>query len=310
MRVLEVTEYGAPDVLRLAERPDPWPVEGKVRVRMAATAVNPADLAIRSGVLAARLPSLAFPFTLGFDIAGVVLDDGHGFHAGQRVAGLYPWLMLGIGGGTNGEIVVADPSWLVPLPDNVDWATAATVPLNALTASQALDLTGVRTGETVLVTGASGAVGAFAVQFAAVYGADVVAVASAGDEDYVGGLGAKYVLTRAEPDELARRVRQLTGGVDGVFDAALIGAPALAAVRDGGTFVSANQARMPGAERGITVDAVLNRPDAAALGGIVDRIAGGELSTRVADVLPIEDGAEAHERVAGRGFRGRIVLEY
>lgn len=306
MRVLEVTAYGAPDVLRLAERPDPAPVPGKVRVRLRATAVNPADLAIRSGVMAARLPKLTFPFALGFDIAGEVLDDEGGFTAGQRVVGLYPWLFLGTGGGTNSEIVVTDPAWLTPLPDNVDWATAATIPLNSLTAHQALTLAG--TAPTLLVTGASGAVGAYAVQLAAAAGTDIVAVASAGDEDYVASLGAKHVLTKAEPAELAERVRAL-GGVDSVFDAALIGAQLLPAVRDGGTFVSANQARTPEPERGIAVNAVLSRPDAV-LADIVAEVAAGRLVTRVADVLPIEDGAEAHRRVGERGFHGRIVLSF
>ncbi|MEO7982314.1 MAG: alcohol dehydrogenase catalytic domain-containing protein [Sporichthyaceae bacterium] len=95
MRVLEVTAYGRPGVLRLAQRPDAEPIPGTVRVRMRATAVNPVDLLVRSGAMAARTPQLQFPFELGFDMAGTVLEDAETFTAGQRVVGLLPWFLLG-----------------------------------------------------------------------------------------------------------------------------------------------------------------------------------------------------------------------
>src|SRR5690242_10248085 len=99
MRVIEAHEYGGPEVLKLADRPEPAPQPGKVRVRMVATAVNPADLAIRQGVFALRTPNLTFPFVLGWEIAGTVLEDAEGFIAGQRAFGAVPWLAEGTGHG-------------------------------------------------------------------------------------------------------------------------------------------------------------------------------------------------------------------
>ncbi|MFI5687662.1 zinc-binding alcohol dehydrogenase family protein [Streptomyces sp. NPDC051636] len=311
MRALEVTAFGTPDVLRLVHRPDPEPRPGTVRVRIHATIVNPVDCWVRRGTMANRTPNLSFPFTLGFDIAGTVLDDTDVFTAGQRVIGLYPWFVEGTGKGANAEIIHADPRWLAPLPDSVDWATAATVPLNSLTARQSLYLLDYTPGDTVLVTGASGAVGSFASQFAVADGAEVVAVASADDKAYVTSLGVKHVLSRDEPQRLVEAVRKVTpNGVDRVFDAALIGAPLLGAVRDGGSFVSAVEAVAPAPERGITVRGVHAVPDSAQLSDIIRRVAAGELTTRIAEVLPVEDGAEAHRRIEAGGLRGKLVLTF
>ncbi|MFB9907474.1 quinone oxidoreductase family protein [Allokutzneria oryzae] len=311
MRALEVTSFGAPDVLRLVERPDPRPRSGTVRVRIHATAVNPVDWWVRRGTMADRTPHLSFPFTLGFDIAGTVLDSADGFTAGQRVVGLYPWFVEGTGQGTNSEIIHADPRWLAPLPDAVDWATAATVPLNSLTARQSLDLLGLAPGATVLITGASGAVGSFAAQLAVADGAEVLAVASSGDEAYVSSLGVEHVLSRDEPHRLVEAIRKATPhGVDRVFDAALIGTPLLGAVRDGGGFVSAVEAVAPAPERGVTVVGVHAKPNSAQLADVIGRVAARDLHTRVAEVLPIAQGAQAHRRVEEGGFRGKLVLTF
>ena len=310
MRAVEVARYGGPEVLRIVDRPEPVAGGGRVRVRMHATAVNPVDLAIRSGGLAAMTPGLAVPFVLGYDIAGTLLDDaGPGLPAGQRVVGVHPWLQEGTGQGTYAEVVLADPAWLAPLADGVDWAAAGTLPLNALTARQSLDLLEVHPGDTLLVTGASGAVGSFAVQLAAAAGVEVLAVSSTGDEAHVASLGAKDVLSRAEPGALADQVRErVPGGVDRVLDAALLGGPLLAAVRDGGGFLSVVGTSVPPAERDIRVTSVLAEPDSDALGELAAALAHGDLRTRVAATLPLAEAAEAHRRAAAGGQRGKLVL--
>lgn len=311
MRAIEVSGYGEPDVLELVQRPEPAPVAGRVRVRQIATTVNPVDLWTRAGVMTAATPGLEPPFVLGFDILGTVMDDGEGFTAGQVVAGQYPWLVEQGAQGTEADVVVADPAWLAPVPDGLDHVVAATLPLNALTALQAVDLLGVGAGGIVLVSGASGAVGGFAVQFAASRGVRVIAVASAGDEEHVASLGASPVLTRAEPEELVRQVLEIApGGVDAALDAALIGQPLLAAVRDGGTFVTVLAPAAPPAERGITVTAVGAKPDAAQLADVLDQAATGRLVSRVAGTLPLEEAAEAHRRTARGGQRGKYVLTF
>jgi NADPH:quinone reductase-like Zn-dependent oxidoreductase len=311
MRVVEVRQYGGPEVLGEAERPDPAPAPGRVRVRIAAATVNPVDLWAREGLVKVMTPGLTPPFVLGWDLAGTVLEDAEGFRAGQRVVGLVPWFGVAKDGiGTHAEIVSAEPGWLAPLPAGVDLVEAATLGLNAPTAAQVLDLLGLHAGETLLVTGASGAVGGFAVQLAAAGGASVVAVASGpDDESYLAGIGAKHVLPRTAPDELAAAVRAVHGGgVDAVFDAALLGPPVLGAVRDGGMFVSASAPAAPAAERGIQVQAVGVRPNAPQLAALAADLGAGRLTTRVAETYGLDRAADAHRRAATRGLRGKVVL--
>jgi NADPH:quinone reductase-like Zn-dependent oxidoreductase len=307
MRVIEVREFGGPEVLVEVERPEPEPGPGQVAVRVRAAAVNPVDWFTRSGALAAVFPHPAPPLVLGWDLAGTVERDGGGFTAGQRVAGMVPWFT--VGRGTYAEVVVAEPEWLAPVPDGVDDVTAGALPLNALTARQALDLTAVPAGATLLVTGASGAVGGYAVQLAAAAGVEVLAVASDGDEEWVTGLGAKHVLARAGADDLAAAVRAVVaGGVDAVLDAAPVGPGLVAAVRDGGAFTAVLDATAPAAERGVRVAKVSVVPDAAALRELLAAAAAGALSVRVAGTRPLAGAAGAHERAAAGGLRGKLVL--
>ena len=307
MRVIEVREFGGPEVLVEVQRPEPEPGAGQVAVRVRAAAVNPVDWLTRAGVLAPMIGHLPLPLVLGWDLAGTVERDGGGFVAGQRVAGLVPWFSTGTG--SYAEVVVAEAGWLAPVPDGVDDVTAGALPLNALTAQQALALTGVPAGGTLLVTGASGAVGGYAVQLAAAAGVEVLAVASAGDEEWVAGLGAKHVLARAGAADLAAAVRErVVGGVDAVLDAAPVGPAMVAAVRDGGAFTAVLDVTVPAAERGVRVAKVSAVPDADALRGLLDAVAAGTLAVRVAGTVPLGRAGEAHERAAAGGLRGKLVL--
>ncbi|WP_329353240.1 NADP-dependent oxidoreductase [Streptomyces sp. NBC_01261] len=311
MRVIEVSVYGAPDVLRLAERPDPQVVAGLVRVRMAATTVNQADVKIRSGQAASRLGTLAPPFVLGFDFVGTLIDAAPGLPAGTVVAGFLPWFELGTGQGTYAEIVHADPAWLAPVPTGVVLTAAATVPLSAQTAQQAIDLLGLSGGAIVFISGAGGVVGRFAVQHAVAQGLHVIALAGPGEEDDLRALGAQHTVPRGTPDDAAAGVLRLVpGGVDGIFDAALLASPLLPALRTGGSFVSASQARLATPERGIRVTAVHGAPDGTQLQEILQRLATGKLTTRVAGTLPLEESAEAHRRTEAGGLPGRLVLTF
>ncbi|MFG3194112.1 NADP-dependent oxidoreductase [Streptomyces omiyaensis] len=311
MRVVEVTAYGGPEVLRTATRPEPDPADapGRVRVRLRAAGVNQADLKIRSGRLAPVLGGLNPPFVLGYDFAGTLVDPAPGLPAGTRVAGFVPWVAEGTGTGTYAETILAEPEWLAPVPDEVDFTAAASLPLSALTAAQALDLLALPEGSTVLVTGASGVVGRFAVQLAARAGHRVIALGDAGDAHELRVLGADAVVARGAPaEEVAGVLGFAPARVDGVFDAALIAGPLMAVVKDGGAFVSASGERVPGPERGVRVDAVVGRPDRARLEELLQLLGAGGLATRVADVLPLEGAAEAHRRVEAGHRPGRIVL--
>lgn len=311
MRVVEVRRYGGPEVVGEAERPDPRPEAGRVLVRVAAAEVNPVDLWAREGRVQPMTPGLQPPFVPGWNLAGTVLDAAEGFTAGQPVVGLLPWFGSVLEGiGAHAEIVSAEPGWLAPLPAGADPVEAATVGLNAPTAAQALDLLALDKGDTLLVTGASGAVGGFAVQLAAAAGIEVLAAAGGPeDEAHLAGIGAARVLPRATPEELAAAVRAVRpAGVDAVLDTALLGQPALSAVRDGGAFVSASAPAAPTPERDVRVQAVSVRPDAGQLAGLAAEVAAGRLWTRVAGTYPFGQAAEAHRRAGTRGLRGRVVL--
>ncbi|MFI8368628.1 NADP-dependent oxidoreductase [Streptomyces sp. NPDC085466] len=311
MRVVEVTAYGGPEVLRSARRPEPDPADapGRVRVRLKAAAVNQADLKIRSGRFAAALGALAPPFVLGYDFAGTLVDPAPGLSEGTRVAGFVPWVAEGVGAGTYAEMILVEPAWLAPVPDEVDFTAAASLPLSAVTAAQALDLMGLPEGSTLLVTGASGVVGRFAVQLAARAGHRVIALGDADDQHELRLLGAHGVVGRGSPEDVITGVLGFAPErVDGVFDAALIADPLLPALKDGGVFVSASAERVPVAERDVRVDVVEGRPDAALLKELLELVGAGGLATRVADVIPLEQAAEAHRRAEAGHRPGRIVL--
>lgn len=309
MRAIQQFTFGGPEVLRLVDLPEPAGQPGRVRVRVAAVGVNPADVAARAGWLAGRMPDLALPFTVGSDLAGTVLDGDGPFAPGTRVAALSPWFVTREG--TYAEIVSVDPAWLAEIPADVDDVTAAAVPLVAETGIEALDQVDLRAGQTVLITGASGAVGSFAVQGAVRRGAEVVAVGSAHDEQYLATLGAKVVIPRpATTEALVSAVRErYPDGVDTVVDPA--GAAAsIGAVRDGGIFGSVVALAMPGAERGIDVRHVQAFSDGTLLARVLGDIADGSMTVRIGLTLPFDQVAEAHARVQDCSVRGKIVLTW
>ena len=308
MRALIVTTFGGPETAEIAELPLPEPAAGQVRIRTAASAVHPADLLARSGALAAMLPAQPH-YALGWDLAGEVDALGSGvtaFRPGDQVIGLSDWF-VGLNG-TQAEYVVLPAAAVAAAPTGVPAAEAATLPLNGLTASQALDLLGLEAGQTLLVTGAAGGVGGFAAELAVGRGLTVLGLAGAQDKDFVTGLGAQWVERgdHAAADVLAA----VPDGVDGVLDTALVGAPLLAAVRDGGVFVNVFPPAAPAAERGIRIDSVGVRSDGAQLAELVGLVEQGGLSLRLAGTHPLDEAPAAHARVAGGGARGGVVLSF
>ncbi|WP_329622578.1 NADP-dependent oxidoreductase [Streptomyces sp. NBC_01255] len=312
MRVVEVTAYGGPEVLRMARRPEPvaGDVPGRVRVRLKAAGVNQADLRIRAGLYADAVGALKPPFVLGTDFAGKLLDPLPGMAEGTRVAGYVNWYEELTGEGTYAEVIWVDPDWLAPIPDDVDFTVAASVPLASATAQQGLDRLALPAGATLLVTGGSTVVGRFAVQYAHAAGLWVVAVAHEGDESELKILGADHAVPRGAPEEVAARVMEVAPErVDGVFDGALFGGVGLLPLlKDDGVFVAIAPDRVPAAERNIRVEAVRARPDAARLKETLEKVAARELITRVADVMPLEEVAEAHRRAEAGHRPGRVIL--
>ncbi|MDQ7908000.1 NADP-dependent oxidoreductase [Phytohabitans sp. ZYX-F-186] len=306
MRAVTITEYGGPEVLRVTDQPLPEPGPGQLRVRVRAAPVQPVDLATGAGAFADRVPPRP-PFVPGWDLAGTVDAVGEGvtgFRPGDEVVGMRHWFHSG-GGGTQAEYALLDAAHTATAPAGVEPAAAATLPLNALTAAQALDLTGLTAG-TIAVTGAAGAVGAYAAQLAVHRGLTVYAVAGAQDEEFVRGIGAVFV-PRAR--NVAAAVRAAAGGpVDAAFDPAFAGAPVLGAVRDGGTFVAGAGPLAPPPERGIRTTGVEVEPDGDRLATLVALAERGGLALRVAATLPLSEAATAHALLAKGGVRGRLVL--
>ena len=305
MRTVISRRYGGPEVLEVVDVPTPDPGPGDVLVAVRAAALNPVDLAMREGLMAASIGE-PFPLGLGWDIAGTVAEVGDGvtrWTVGDEVVGLRDEFVGPTGAHASHVVLPSDA--LASAPHGVSAVAAATFPLNTLTALQALDLIGLEAGATLVVTGAAGGVGDYLVALAARRGLRVVAVARAEDEADVRANGAAEFVT----GEVAEAVRAvLPEGADGLVDAAQVGAPALAAVRDGGAFVAVSDPSEPPAERGIRVATVHVHHDAEQQAALVGLVEDGTLRLRVADTFTLDEAAQAH-RVAGQpGLRGRVVL--
>jgi NADPH:quinone reductase-like Zn-dependent oxidoreductase len=296
-RAAVVTRPGEPDAVSILDLPVVPLQPGQVRVAVAAATVNPVDVAVRSGVLhRAGVIDQPEHTGLGWDFAGTVLETGSGVDLapGTRVAGLVGGLDRDFG--TYAEQLVLPAAVVAVVPDGLDLVEAATVPLNAQTALQLVDILGDGEGRSLLVTGAAGAVGGYVVSFALERGWRVTGLGRAADEEFVRGLGAEFTA-------------EATLGWDAVADAAVLQERAVALVRDGGRFVGVQPSFPPPSERGVTIEAVGVVPDRAQLAGLLGRTASGELPARVAEVLPLERFDEAHAAVAKGGVRGRYVLQ-
>lgn len=303
MRAVVARGYGGPEVLEIVDVAIPEPGPGQVRIDVEAATVNPVDLATRSGALAeAGLMAPRAITGMGWDVAGSIDrlgPDVSGFAVGQRVIGLRDLLDRSLG--TYADYVVLDATAVSPIPAGWSGVEAATLPLNGLTAAQALDLLGLREGDTLLVTGGTGAVGGFAVELAARQGVRVLAQGS--DPAFLHSVGAHWTLPR-EADLATEARRLVPGGVHAALDTAGLGARALAAVRNRGSFVTVVGGADPIPLRGIAVHHEWIHADGKTLARLVDQ----NLTTRVADTLPLADAAVAHERLAAGGFSGRLVL--
>ncbi|MEV0645098.1 NADP-dependent oxidoreductase [Phytomonospora sp. NPDC050363] len=308
MRAAVIHSFGGPDVVEIVELPLVEPRTGQVRVRVAAAAVNPVDLVTAAGVMhqVGNAPERA-RIGLGWDFAGTVDAVGPGvaaFAVGDEVAGILD--RVGAPRGSFAEYVIADLGQIAKAPAKATTAQAATLPLPGLTAWQALAALDLKAGRTLLVTGAAGTLGAFAVQLAAGRGIEVVAQGGPGDAELLRSLGARHVIERGE--DVGEAVRAIyPSGVDGALDAAVLGIAALDAVRNGGG-IAMLVGTVP-ALRNITVHDILIHADSAALAELVALSDAGRLDLRVAETYPLGEIAAAFGRFVKGGLRGRIVLE-
>jgi NADPH:quinone reductase-like Zn-dependent oxidoreductase len=314
MRAVGVSTWGGPEVLHVVDLPDPEAGSGEVRIRVRAAAVNPTDTQLRSGQRAERLKDVPPPHVPGMDAAGVLEQVGEGASIGLRLGERVMAVVLPLGPhGAYAERVVVPASSVARSPVGASDAEAATLPMNGLTARLALDVLALRPGQTLAVTGAAGAVGGYVVQLGTAEGLTVLADAAPADESHVRALGAETVVPRG--DGFAARVRTLVpAGVDGLVDAALLGARAVDAVRDAGRVVSLRGYDGGGqAHRGITFHPVYVRNYAherEKLDQLRAQAEDGTLALRVARTFRAEQASEAHRLLEAGGVRGRLVLVF
>lgn len=300
MRAIAVTTYGEPDVLSILDLPTPVPGPGDVLIAVEASGVNPLDLAIRAGYLGQAIGD-RLPVGLGWEAAGTIEAVGPnvtGFEVGQRVIALDDNFLPSVGAQASHLIVPANAVTLTP--PTLGTQQAVTLPLNALTADQALDLLDLSAGDSLLITGAAGNVGGFAVSLAAQRGLQVTGLSSPEDEAWVRSAGAQ--------DFIARDRALPAAHFDAVLDAASLVGEALASVRDGGAFLAVTDATKPESVRGIRVEKVSVHADGRRLAEIAALAAAGELPLRVAATFGFEDVAAAHALLAKGGVRGQVVL--
>ncbi|SUD68833.1 Alcohol dehydrogenase [Pseudomonas putida] len=304
MKAIRVAQYGQPEGFLFEELPSPVPGKGEVLIEVAGSGVNPIDWKVLSGAMKAFIP-LQLPYTPGVEVAGRVAALGKGvsrFSVGDEVFGF-----INIVGGYATE-VVASADRLAHRPSRLPALHASGVPAVALTAWQALhEHAQIKAGHRVLIHGAAGGVGSMAVQMARIAGATVVATASAGNHDYLRGLGASQVIdynqtlfeTAVEPVDV---VLDLVGGDTQTRSWSVL--------KPGGVLVSpvsppdANQAEAAGA----TGKHFATRSDGAQLEEIAALFETGELVVEV-QVLPLSQAEGALRKSSGRHTRGKLVLD-
>ncbi|MFE4545864.1 NADP-dependent oxidoreductase [Streptomyces sp. NPDC056785] len=328
MKAIQFHEAGGPEVLRYDEVPVPGIGPGEVLVRVHAVGINPPDWYLREGmkVMPAEMrPALEYPLIPGTDMSGVVeavAPDVLGFTVGDEVFGMLRF--PGFDGRTYAEYVAAPASDLAHKPAAVGHVQAAGAPMTALTAWQYLvDLghdvpspfTGrvhrpvpITPGMTVLVNGAAGGVGHFALQLAKWKGAHVVAVASGRHEQFLRGLGADEFV-----DYTRTPVADVVSGVDLVIDT--VGGPhsprLLTVLKRGGTMLPVFFAQYDAEEtarRNITVSNIQVRSNGLQLAEIGRLLDDGTLQVGVDSTYPLHAAARAHTRAAQGHIQGKIVL--
>lgn len=311
MRAIRFHQYGGPEVLRYEDVPRPNPQTGEALVRVYAASINAMDWKIRSGFMDKMLPVL-LPFIPGGDLAGVVEALGAGVSAlqvGQEVYGVQGGIPPGpMRGGAYAEYAAVPVDALALKPTTLGFVQAASIPIVAMTAWQGLfDMGGLTAGQTVLIHGAAGGVGMFAVQFARAKAARVIATASAEDADFLRTLGADQVI-----DYQTQRFEEQVSGVDLVLD--LIGGDTQArswqTLRPDGILVAT-----PGPpdqeaakQHGVRAAMVMVQPNTTLLGQIGALLERGQVKTLVGATYPLSEAAQGQERSQHGHVRGKIVL--
>lgn len=291
MKAARIHEYGDAGVIRFDDIPRPSPGPGEVLVRQTATSFNPSEVGLRLGLLEGKL-DITLPHTLGWDLAGVVAETGPGvtrWSPGDAVFGLV--------GGSAAEYAIAPEGELAAAPASIPLAHAAAIPVAGLTAWQAVhEEARISPGLRVLINGAGGGIGLFAVQLAKRAGATVVATASPRSRDAVARLGA---------DEIVDYTKEpLPGGMDVVLNLAAVPPEQVAALADLGDRV----VTAVGPVEAPRIRFFISRNDPGRLAEMAALIDKGELVVEIAETHPLTALPDLHRRAEAGGIRGKIIV--
>ncbi|MFL1386159.1 NADP-dependent oxidoreductase [Pseudomonas tritici] len=304
-RVVLIRSYGGADAAQIAEIEQPTPGQGEVRIQVRAAGVNGIDWKVREGLVKNAFP-LPLPIVLGAEMAGVVDAVGPGasrFSVGDRVMGAMGGL------GAYAEYVTLSEANLTLTPDGLDDIHAAALPIAAVAAWNSLHHAGpISAGQRILIHGAAGGLGAFAVQFAKRAGAEVFSNAGTADLDYVRSLGADHVI-----DYSSQRFENIARDIDLVLD--YVGGEVLdrswqVLAKDGvvvGTSSPDILARTPAHRRGLWF---MNKPAPQLLEKLAKEVASGTLQSRIGDVVGFTDIPKAIERNRSASGTGKVVANF
>lgn len=302
MKAIRIHEFGEPDVLKYEEVLEPQPGQGEIRVRIIAAGVNPMDWKIRRGYIG----ELPLPTIMGLDVAGIVDAVGPGeisFQPGEEV-----FAKVSIGQGGYAEYTVVNFTQAAQKPRSIGFIESAAIPTAGLAAWQSLfDIAGLEEGQSILIHGAAGGVGTFAVQFAKWKGAYVVGTASSENAQFLKSIGADEII-----DYKNQRFEDVVSKLDVVLDT--IGGDTFerswGVLKPGGFLVTTVASIPEGAPEkyGVRAKTLMTRSDGKELAQIAAIIDGKKIKPIVTTVLPLIDARKAHEMSESRHARGKIVL--
>ncbi|MGH8529846.1 MAG: NAD(P)-dependent alcohol dehydrogenase [Nevskiales bacterium] len=318
MKAVFFEHYGPPEVLQYSERPRPEPRADQVLIEVHAVAVNPRDWLLREGRYQFRHLLGGFPIIPGSDVSGVIVATGkdvQGFRQGDEVFAMQS--MLGRMGGY-AEYVAVKEVCLARKPNNVTHAQAAAVPCAGLTSWQALLKNGkMKQGDKVVVVGASGGVGHYAVQIARHFGAHVIGVCSTANVEFVKSLGAHEVIDYKK-EKFNERLRDC----DIVYDT--IGRESLATcakvLNPNGVYITTipngrtavewltTSLRHRLSQRGQRASVIMCEAAGADLAEMAALMNHGKLRSQIDQTFPLKDAIEAHRKSRSFRTRGKLVL--
>jgi NADPH:quinone reductase-like Zn-dependent oxidoreductase len=306
MKAVRMHEYGGPEVLKYEDAPRPEPAPGEVLIRVHAAGVNPVDVGIRSGYLKERMKH-KLPLIPGWDVSGVIEGAGSGASRLKSGDAVYsrPDIMRD---GSYADYMVAKESEVALKPKSIDHVNAAAIPLAALTAWQALfDAGKLSAGQTVLIHGAAGGVGNFAVQFAKIKGARVIGTASARNHEFLRSIGADQVI-----DYNTTKFETVVHDADVVLDT-VTGETAdrsYQVLKKGGIYVSILMPPSPekAAQYGVRIAHTFVQANVPQLDEIAKLVDSGKVKVTLEKVFPLSDAPAAQELMAQHHARGKVVL--